>query len=334
MSDALLKNTFNKISPAYELVADVTIATATTQVDFSGLNFGKDDDLLFVSDIVNASGSSSRYGLFANGNYTTTNYYIQDIYANGTAYSGSRNNTSSFNYADNGNKSYAITKIKLTNSGYIVYQSSLSINYGGNIIALDDTYCTSTFTSTSITSLRIASAVANAIGIGSRFQLYRLKAKKVADIIVGSATTQVDITGLSIDKDSEYMLVSDVVNSSASNSAYSLFPNDNVTQTNYYQQNLKVDSTTVSGSRVNNNRIAEAIASRKSFSNTNIKITNNSYFITQSNETRDYGLSTILLNKFYDTSTFTLTSITKLSIVSSVTNAIGIGSRFTLYKMK
>jgi hypothetical protein len=36
-----------------------------------------------------------------------------------------------------------------------------------------------------------------------------LAAEKVADITVGSNTTQVDISSLSIDKDSEYLLVSD-----------------------------------------------------------------------------------------------------------------------------
>lgn len=333
MGEALLKNTFQKISPAYELVADVTVATATTQVDFSGLNFGKDDDLMLVSDVV-AGTTGGAILVFVNNNYTNTNYYTQRVYAQSSTVGAYRLNYGYFLDADANKQNMSIVNIKLANSGYFVAQSQAITSYGDNALYLSNYATTSTFTMTSITSLRIASLNATQIGVGSRFQLYRLKAKKVADIIVSSATTQVDITGLSIDKDSEYMLVSDVVNASGSNSTYSLMPNDNVTQTNYYQQSLKADNTTVSASRVNNNRIMEVINGRSSLTNTSIKLTNNGYYVTQSNEVRDYGLSSVLLNKFYDTSIFTLTSITKLSIVSSVTNGIGSGSRFTLYKMR
>lgn len=334
MSDALLKNTFQKISPAYELVADVTVATATTQVDFSGLNFGKDDDLLLVSSFAYNSGGGSEFYLFFNDNITQTNYYTQFLRANSTTVSGSRVNQSFLEYVSGSpyNNSFTNTKIKLTNNGYGVFQTSGTQAFSGSSVSNEDSFVTTTFTMSSITKMSIKAQQPNGIGIGSRFQLYRLKAKKVADIIVSSATTQVDITGLNIDKDSEYMLVSDISNPTAFSPTYSLFANGNNAQTQYYRQYLYASNTTVSGGRANSNELSMSGGNNKSFAVTYIKLTNNGYLAIQTSESRDY--STLLnLMKQYMASTFTISSITYLKIESNVTNAIGIGSRFTLYRL-
>lgn len=333
MSDALLKNTFNKISPAYELVADVTVGTATTQVDFSGLNFGKDDDLLLVGDWVNGVASTSYLSLFLNGNTTETNYYYEILQANGTSVVSGRANGNVVTEASASLKTFFESNLKLTNNGYFISQNESSRNYGSGVI-LESIYDTSTFTSTNITKLSIVSNVSNAIGIGSRFQLYRLKAKKVADIIVSTATTQVDITGLSIDKDSEYMLVSDVVNASGTTDLIALYPNDNVTSTNYYNQNIYATGVDIASSRTNTNYCFAVYTGYKNFAITKIKLTNNGYFVYQSDTIPRYYGTNMFLSKNYGTSTFTMTSISKLSIKANITNAIGIGSRFTLYKMK
>lgn len=332
--EALLKNTFNKISSAYELVADVTVATATTQVDFSGLNFSKDDDLLLVSDIYNPTAGGVQYKLFPNNNTTENNYYRQILYTDGATVGAGRANNNEVSNVNASNNSFAITNIKLTNSGYFISQTNENRNYKTSSLSLMNQYVTSTFTAASITSLRISGSIANSIGIGSRFQLYRLKAKKVADIIVSSATTQVDITGLDIDKDSEYMLVSDINNTSVDNSQIRLYPNGNNTTTNYYTQILNANSTNVSANRYNLNLMNLVNTGTKAFSISKIKLTNNGYYVVQTTNQRAYGGSGIEIYNEYMTSTFTLTSITSLLIQSEIANAIGIGSRFTLYKMK
>ena len=334
MSDALLKNTFNKISPAYELVADVTVGVATTQVDFSGLNFGKDDDLLLVSDIVNGTASISLYSLYINDNVTPTNYWQQYINADSTGVASGRENQPILMACYANSKNFANICFKLTNNGYFVNQIKRISRYGDNTPILSDSVCSSSFTITSITKITIIASISNSIGIGSRFQLYRLKAKKVADIIVGSATTQVDITGLNIDKDSEYMLVSDVVNDSGTTDLLALFVNDNVTQTNYYNQIVYAVDVDIASSRTNTNYLMPVYTGYKSFAISKIKLTNNGYFVYQSDTTPRYANANVFLSKNYGTSTFTMTSITKLSIKANVANAIGIGSRFTLYKMR
>jgi hypothetical protein len=334
--DAFLKNTFVQIGGVpYELVSEQTVGTATTNVDFTGLSFGKEDDLLLVGDIRNASGSASvGYRLTFNANHTLTNYYSQMILADTTVIASSRSNLPNLAGGDNNQNLLGITNIKLTNNGYIVYQNSTNRAYNATVTYLQNINGTSTFTATSITDIRILATVTNAISVGSRFQLYKRVAPIIADIIVSTATTSVDFTGLEIDKDSEYMLVSTIVNGTVSGSNFAIYANTNFTSTNYYRQQLQADSTSVTASRVNDASSLYSNASKNSFSISNIKLTNNGYFVTQNSINTDISASSTQLFNRYTTSTFTLTSITALRVTASVTNAIGIGSRFQLIKIK
>lgn len=320
-------------NPAYELVSDIVVGTATTTVDFTGLNFGKTDDLMLVSDFLNSS-TDTWLNILVNGNYTTTNYYEQYVLSTGTLVVSNRSNDSAFNSGSGGSsKSFSKLMFKLTNNGYVVFQSLTERDYGGSSTKLLNYVGTSTFTATSITSLRIASNVASAIGAGSRFQLYKRVAPVVFDYTVsGSAVTSVDITGLTFDKGSEYMLVSTIINTSASGSLYNLYANGNTTDTNYYAQNITADGATVSSGRQNKPYLAYTTNAKSTFSLANLKLTNNGYFVYQDNTL--YDLTTLSMLNYYGTSTFTATSITQLTITASVANAIGIGSRFQLIKLR
>lgn len=66
----------------------------------------------------------------------------------------------------------------------------------------------------------------------------------------------------------------------------------------------------------------------------NLKLTNSGYIVAQSNSAENYGGSGIILNKYYSTSTFTASAMTKFTITASATNGIATDSRFQLYKMK
>ena len=312
-------------------VGDITVGTATTSVSFTGLTISKDDDYLLVSDVYFAVGAGL-YG-YINGNVTATNYWNQEIYATNATVSGSRNNAPFIAGASTGERTANITKIKLTNSGYFVMQTESMLRSGSATIAIDKLYSCSTFTSTSITQLSIASSNASGIGIGSRFQLYKLVAEKVADITVSTATTTVSISGLNIDKTGEYMLVSDF---SVPNNTFdiTLFANNNVTNTNYYSQLLTANSTTVSSARYNVPYLGTVNTTFKCFYYINIKLTNSGYFTYQSRGNHNYASTTLQIENFYGASTFTSTSITSLTITAQVASAINIGSRFQLYKLK
>lgn len=77
------------------------------------------------------------------------------------------------------NTSVAISNIKLTNNGYVISQNKTIRNYGGSNLELSNTYMTSVFTVSSITSIRIIAQSSYYIGIGSRFQLYKSGSQEV-----------------------------------------------------------------------------------------------------------------------------------------------------------
>lgn len=157
----------------------------------------------------------------------------------------------------------------------------------------------------------------------------------LADYTVsGSAITSYTFSGLKLNADEEVVLVSDVVNPTASLSVISLYFNGNTTATNYYRQALYADNTTVGGVRANNAEIETVTNGTRSFISSYLKLTNNGYMTFQSSVMRQYGTSSMLMLEFKGTSTFTLSQITSLTITASVASGIGIGSRFQLYKVK
>ena len=162
-----------KVEKGYELLADITVGTATKSVDITGLNIGKGDEVVLVSDVV-----SPRYNeltLYVNANYTKSQYYSQELCAVGAGYTDSRSNDSVFAYSsDVANKVLVNFNIKLTNSGYFIYLASGIRSYGGSAVALHEDYGTSTGTMPAITSLRIEAYLANGIEANSRFQLYKI----------------------------------------------------------------------------------------------------------------------------------------------------------------
>lgn len=329
--DAILKNNFQNNLAGYKKVADYTVSgSAITNYDFSSLNITKEDDYIVVSTFIGI-GSGTGY-LQVNSNYTNTNYWTQELYAGGTTVLGSRSNQPYFVPVQTGNNTQIFTRLKLTNNGNIVFQNTGIFMFGTSTPNIQQLNGSSTFTATSITSLRIASSVANGIGIGSRFQLYKRVAPIVADIIVSVATTSIDLTGLNITKDSEYMLVSDISQTVSNTDAY-LMINGNNTLTNYHSQQLSASQSSIGASRVNTPRYMLTIANYKVFGYINIKLTNNGFFEAQTNETAFYGFSAQLEN-YNLSSTFTASSITSLRIQSGVANGIGIGSRFQLIKLK
>lgn len=162
----------------YELLADYTVSgAATTRVDFNGLDIGKDDECFLVIDSV--APSACAYSAFINNNIIATNYYLQLLVAQSTSVAGARENNAQMSNISINCKTFILCHIKLTNNGYYINQSEGSRDYYGGSILIQDHYITSTFTTDKITSLNIISSVASAIGIGSRFQLYRVRQEAV-----------------------------------------------------------------------------------------------------------------------------------------------------------
>jgi len=156
----------------------------------------------------------------------------------------------------------------------------------------------------------------------------------LADIIVSNTTSNVDITGLNIDKDDHILLVVSAVNGASPESLLlRWFVNGNYTQTDYWTQRISADGNVVSSVVANSTvLLTDMWYHPTSMANARIKLTNSGNVVVQSETLRGIGQSTVLLYDSHGSSIFTVSAITMLTIRSDFTNGIGAGSRFQLYR--
>lgn len=180
MGNAILRGQTGGASPTVisqkklTLLADVTIYSARTSVDFTGLNVGTDTELLLVSDIYNPVAGLSECYLFVNGNGTTTNYRSQTLQVGGTTLNPYRYSSPIFGLNNYTRYISTLQTIKITNNNYFTSQANSNQYNGTGSLEIGSYFLTSTFTITNITSLTVSTSVTNSIGVGSRFQLYSL----------------------------------------------------------------------------------------------------------------------------------------------------------------
>jgi hypothetical protein len=155
-----------------------------------------------------------------------------------------------------------------------------------------------------------------------------------SDVSATLPLTQIDITGLSIGKNDELRMVYTFVGDTTTAGAiYEIRTND--ITSNYHYQFLGGDGTSISAERFSNSRFATARSDLKTAGLADIKVSENSRFVFQS-QTINRGIgagSTSISNQNYNiVNTGTVTSITKLTIFCDRTNGIAAGSRIRLYK--
>jgi hypothetical protein len=146
--------------------------------------------------------------------------------------------------------------------------------------------------------------------------------------------TQIDITGLSIGKNDELRMVYTFVGDSATEfTNYNIVVND--ITSNYTRQNLRGNGSTISAGRNSNGAFSFARQNDKTNGIIDIKVSENGQFVAQSQYMNLIGAqsSSIFQENENIVNTGTVTSITKLSIVSNRTNGIATGSRIRLYKV-
>jgi hypothetical protein len=333
---------------AWTEIVDYTVPSNTTSVvlnDFGTIT--KDDFIKIVVNVINTFAGDANIALFANTATTLTDYHRQVLLGNGSSVSAFGGNLNLFLRPD-------VQNVPVTAIGYIKLSENDRFNYFVNRTDRDDSslkttfeVCTSsgaTFTS-GVTTLTLTSNRTDGIGTDTRIQIYRLDAEKVADITVASNSTQVDIpvTGSldpAINKDSEYLLMSYAENATTTSAFLTLMVNDNTTATNYHRQVIQGVASSASAGRANNADYMIAIRNNysplgPSIAYTHIKLSEIGAFTYQSYCSHIIGTGDLELRNFFGSSTAEdITSITKLNVVASFTNAIKAGSRFELYKLK
>jgi hypothetical protein len=145
--------------------------------------------------------------------------------------------------------------------------------------------------------------------------------------------TQIDITGLSISKNDELRMVYTLVGDSTDSTLCSLRVND--ISSNYTRQGLFGTGTTLNAFREGLGTFSDPRSNRRAVGFADIKVSENSRFVVQSQYVRFVGSNASTVENFNlnIVNTSTVTSITKLSIVSNRTNGIVSGSRIRLYKV-
>jgi hypothetical protein len=327
---------------AWTEIVDFTVPSNTTS--FTLNNFGtitKDDFIKVVMTFVNADSNNTAVHFLGNTS-TLTNYHHQRIESGGTSVSAVRANFNFFSYVSPNQTGQSISYVKLSENDRLNTFSNITRRNDSSIENwfLYNTSSGATFTS-GITSIKIDCDRTNGIGTGTRIQIYRLDAEKVADFVTTSNSTQVDIpvTGSldpAITKDSEYLLVSDVLADNIQGGNYRLFANDNTTAADYHSQRIQGNGSTANAARENEpNYFSVDSSGNRTLTYSHIKLSEIGAFTSQNYAIELYGSSSVRIrNRFNSSTAENITSITKLNIAAVSPSRIGSGSRFILYKLK
>ena len=323
---------------AWQEIVDYTVPSNTTSVTLN--NFGtitKDDFVKVHMTHVSVEPSlDTMVGLTANTATSITSYHTQFlIVLGGTRFQGRQNNAR-FATSNPLQTSTSFGYLKISENDRL----NVFTNYNhenNSEVRNGFVYATSsgaTFPS-GINTLTFISDITNGIGTGSRIQIYKLAAEKVADITVASNTTQVDITGLDIKKGDEYLLVSNLLATTSSNSVHNLTPNDLTTATDYHTQAIVGEGSSSGAFRANRAELTRGVGTlTNNVVYSHIKLSNIGAYTSQNYQILGQGASNItMVNNFVSSVAENITSITKLNILSSVSNGIQSTSRFTLYKL-
>jgi hypothetical protein len=328
---------------AWTELVDYTVPSNTTSVTLN--SFGeitKNDFYKIVTTFVYASATQDEIFLYFNTNAgvsgatSNSNYHAQVLAGQGTSIIVARVNTANYGFLRGSDTSSSVAYVKVSENGKTNVFATTNYSISSEVRTRFDYATSSNLTfNDPITSITFTANQTNGIGTGSRIQIYRLDAEKVADITTTENATQVDISSLSIGKDDEYLLVSDIINTQNTGAFNELFVNDNTTSTNYYHQIIRGSGSSASAFRTNTARFAYAFEnSTRAISHTHIKLSEIGAYTAQSYTLSPATSLVEVRNNFISSTAENITSITKLNIRSSDTNAIGSGSRFILYKLK
>ncbi len=149
----------------------VVSGSAVTTIDVSGLDIATDRNYRIVLEIENTAGTLSGYELTVQGDHTLANYYSQILSVIDTAIVSARSNTPEICQV-NANET-GTTEITLTQLGGVPSATAMTRKREGALVELRQYAVSKTASIANITSLRITSTIAGALGIGTKLTIYR-----------------------------------------------------------------------------------------------------------------------------------------------------------------
>jgi len=159
--------------PGFEKIAEKTVSgAAVTTVSFTGLDLDADKRYLLIFVVTNPTASSSYYDIYFNGDTTRTNYYRQWLGAASTSISAARANDPAIISLGAGKEVFCIVEIMRDPAGIPRFSTNNNID-DTSAVAINLNYG-AWITSANVTSIDITAGTANAIGIGSKFILFKV----------------------------------------------------------------------------------------------------------------------------------------------------------------
>lgn len=306
---------------------EYTVPSNTSEINITGLNLQKSDFCEFYFDGQNAPSGGSTF-ITVNGNNSLSNYYVQRLSANGSTVSASKTNESELNRSLTG---YSNGFLMLSQTGYFTYyvNQQRQSNSGINI---RDIAGTSTFTMSSITSIKLTAQSGTTIEAGTKFYLRKVEKEPLVEYTTPSSGN-FNITGLNIQKGETYYGVFDFVNGSSGFSNVRFYVNNNTSDFNYYWARPRSFDTTVQGQRDNSSEfIGSSYAGTTAF--LRLHLTQDGYFQLQTLNIRDYSnaANNLLNARWHVSSTFTMSNITTFDLRDS-SGSIGANTTLRLYKL-
>lgn len=162
------------ITQGWEKVSEVEVTTDTTYVDFTGLDGNTDWVYMLVVTIKGVGSSGYAVSLYANGDYSNSNYKMQYCNISGSGTSIGNVNQAGLVHIDGSVDAFGTAFISFSPRGYFTF-ISISVR---RIPSYSDTKIhtvSRTVADTNLTSLRVQADVTGGIGAGSKFILMRLK---------------------------------------------------------------------------------------------------------------------------------------------------------------
>ena len=155
------------------IIHDVTLTANATNIDVTNLDYNNDGPWQFYLAIHNPQGSTAEYRLLLNADYTITNYYAQWLKASGGTRTSGRINKPNVEILSAGLSSIIFGTIQIDAANYARYRGINCRKATAALELIEYGICKNS-TVVNITSLRIASHIANGLSTGTRLILTRI----------------------------------------------------------------------------------------------------------------------------------------------------------------
>ncbi|RLE76539.1 MAG: hypothetical protein DRJ44_03890 [Thermoprotei archaeon] len=153
--------------------------------------------------------------------------------------------------------------------------------------------------------------------------------EKIYETTLSSNVTSITITGLDINSDKQYKLIINLKNGAGSG-LFRIYVNNDTTATNYYEQRLLANDTTVTANRINDCYIDGVTV--EAYVEIDIIRTNDGYILMFVKNSLNRGSSVYTGVRAISTAG-THTNLTQIDLVGSTSGLFGAGTRIMLFKI-